>query len=193
MASSTTPQIRYQWQFNGDNIPGATGSSFTNFGVQLDDTGDYRVLVIDDIATEVSDIAHVNVLVDPTVVRHPQSQIVAVGQEVSLSVEVTNIATLPIDFLLRKNNGVRVSDLLLNQRAQTNTFTNISLIQAAAYFYAVTNAARAAALVSSTVNRQRMNTDKPDGGLLDWKTPIRLIRWKSAAGSDLLPPPPGIK
>lgn len=35
----------YQWQFNGDNIPGATASTFTRENVKFSDAGTYRVVV----------------------------------------------------------------------------------------------------------------------------------------------------
>lgn len=37
--------LTYQWQFNGTNIPGANGPSFTVTNAQLPDAGYYRVLV----------------------------------------------------------------------------------------------------------------------------------------------------
>jgi hypothetical protein len=38
--------LSYQWQFNGDDIPGATGISYTNYNVQPSDAGSYSALVI---------------------------------------------------------------------------------------------------------------------------------------------------
>ena len=149
VASSTTPQIRYQWQFNGEDIAGATSSSYTVTGAQVVHGGDYRVVVSDSIATEISDTAHVTIMVDPTIIKHPQSQIVAVGETVNLEVAVTPEATLPVFYRLRRNGAV-FDDSLLNQRAMSYTFTNIALSNSASYYYTITNLARFSSFLSYT-------------------------------------------
>jgi uncharacterized repeat protein (TIGR01451 family) len=40
-----TPPLSYQWNFNGTNIPGATGATFALTNVQLSNAGNYAVLV----------------------------------------------------------------------------------------------------------------------------------------------------
>jgi len=45
VTASGTPAPGYQWRFNGSPIGGATASSYTRFGVQTNDTGNYSVLV----------------------------------------------------------------------------------------------------------------------------------------------------
>jgi hypothetical protein len=37
--------LRYQWLFNGDDIPGATSTNLVLTNVQLDDVGDYSVVI----------------------------------------------------------------------------------------------------------------------------------------------------
>ncbi len=44
VASGTSP-LSFQWQFNGNNIPGATATSYTIAAVQLSDAGNYSVNV----------------------------------------------------------------------------------------------------------------------------------------------------
>jgi hypothetical protein len=43
-----TPPLRYQWHFNSNDIPGATGFSYTLTNAQLADHGAYAVRVSDD-------------------------------------------------------------------------------------------------------------------------------------------------
>src|SRR5262249_30149016 len=43
-ASGTAP-LGYQWRFNGTDLAGATGSSFTRSNAQLSDAGNYTVVV----------------------------------------------------------------------------------------------------------------------------------------------------
>jgi alpha-tubulin suppressor-like RCC1 family protein len=40
-----TPPLSYQWQFNGADIPGATGSSYTVVNVQATNVGNYSVVI----------------------------------------------------------------------------------------------------------------------------------------------------
>ena len=45
VTASGTPAPAYQWTFNGTNIAGATGSSYTLFSAQPADAGTYAVAV----------------------------------------------------------------------------------------------------------------------------------------------------
>ena len=147
VSSSLIPS--YQWRFNGEDIPGATKSSYTVTNVTLVDEGLYQVFVSDAISSELSQPARLTVLVDPVVVESPQSQIVPVGARVDLSVAVTNTATLPVFYRLRRNNSV-FFDALREERALTYTYTNIGLSNSASYYYTITNLARFSSLLSAT-------------------------------------------
>ena len=52
--ASGTPPFSYQWQFNGTNIPGATGATLTLAGVGPAAAGGYQVVVINAAGTNVS-------------------------------------------------------------------------------------------------------------------------------------------
>jgi hypothetical protein len=56
----------YQWQKNGVNIPGATGSSYTIAGIPLAGAGEYRVVVSNAVSLVTSDPAVLSVFVDST-------------------------------------------------------------------------------------------------------------------------------
>ncbi len=49
--------VRYQWQRNGNNLPGATQSTFSIASATLTDSGSYGVLVFTDAFTVRSDLA----------------------------------------------------------------------------------------------------------------------------------------
>jgi uncharacterized repeat protein (TIGR02543 family) len=55
-------QLTYQWQFNEVNIPGATNSSFTKTNVQNGDVGGYAVVISNQVATVLSDVAALSLL-----------------------------------------------------------------------------------------------------------------------------------
>ncbi len=52
-----TSSLSYQWQMNGANIAGATGSTFTKSGVQAADLGNYQVVVTNNYGAVTSSIA----------------------------------------------------------------------------------------------------------------------------------------
>ncbi len=57
VAASGTPPFSYQWQFNGNGIPGATASSFSLAAAQRTNAGVYSVLVMNSAGTAISDNA----------------------------------------------------------------------------------------------------------------------------------------
>jgi hypothetical protein len=54
VVASGTPPLRYQWQFNGSGIPGATASSFTVVSAQRTNAGPYSVLVMNALGDALS-------------------------------------------------------------------------------------------------------------------------------------------
>jgi hypothetical protein len=54
--------ISYQWQKNGENIPGANYHIYPIYGVQLSDSGSYRCIVSNDCAIDTTEAAQVTVL-----------------------------------------------------------------------------------------------------------------------------------
>ena len=81
--------LRYQWRFNGADLPNATNASLTVSNVQASHWGEYTVAVTDDTGTVLSTPAWLYPLVRPGFAVTPISQSVAVGAPVSLSVMAT--------------------------------------------------------------------------------------------------------
>jgi hypothetical protein len=146
-ALSSLPPLRYQWRLNGVDIPGATAPSLMLTNVLPAHEGEYVAVVTDGVGSVLSAPAQLTVLVDPLITGQPQSQIIALGQTCRLSVQVTNLATLPLSYRLRRNNTL-IADVLLTERAMAFTFTNVVLTNSASYYYTVTNVARS--ILSST-------------------------------------------
>jgi hypothetical protein len=81
-AASGYPTPTFQWQKNGQNIPGATGSSFTIASPSLADTGAYSVVVTNAAGSIASDSAYLHVLTvagAPYFTTQPANRIVPVG------------------------------------------------------------------------------------------------------------------
>ena len=58
--------LRYQWQFNGWDLPGATEPSLELLDVQASQAGDYTVLVTSDVGSALSAPATLRVIVPPS-------------------------------------------------------------------------------------------------------------------------------
>jgi len=123
VATNNSP-ITYQWRKDGVNIPGANGAAYNIPSVRYEDRGVYDVLMTDQVGTIPSLPATMVVLMDPTIVLHPIAQGVPAGSTVTLSVGVTNVATLPITYRWRKGNG-SIATNTLNSYFDYYTINNV--------------------------------------------------------------------
>ena len=71
--------LRYQWRFNGLNLPGATNASLTISNVTPASAGPYTVVVTDDIGPVTSPAAILTVQVPPVILLSPVAQTVFAG------------------------------------------------------------------------------------------------------------------
>jgi hypothetical protein len=83
---SGNPTLTYQWRFNGSNLNGMTGSSYTRTNAQAGDAGNYSVLVTNASGNALSADAALTVNAAPYIVTQPQGQIVSLGQSASFNV-----------------------------------------------------------------------------------------------------------
>ncbi|MBC8096986.1 MAG: immunoglobulin domain-containing protein [Akkermansiaceae bacterium] len=56
------PQLRYQWQHNGTNLPNATNFIYSLFGTQASQAGNYRVVLTNAFGSVTSSVASLTVL-----------------------------------------------------------------------------------------------------------------------------------
>jgi hypothetical protein len=87
--ASGSPAPVYQWQFNGEDISGATASSYSIAQIQASDQGAYSVVVSNEFGSATSRLASLTVATPPVITLHPQSQTVTVGDEVIFTASVT--------------------------------------------------------------------------------------------------------
>ncbi len=129
--------MSYQWRFDGANLSGETGSSFTVNNAQPLHEGEYSVIVSNPGGVAMSESALLNVVVPPLIITHPVSRSVQAGEDVTFSV-VTD-GTGPFSYQWRRN-GTNITgateDLLTLDGVQTNAAGNYSVV--------VTNAAGSA-------------------------------------------------
>ncbi len=81
--------VRYQWRFEGVNIPGATNASYTITNATIPNQGSYTVVAVDDVSTTISSEIYVWVLVRPGYVQQPQPVTIVQGGTAVFSVVVT--------------------------------------------------------------------------------------------------------
>ncbi len=148
-----TGTLRYQWRFNGVNIPNATNSSATNPGlsililanVSIASQGTYDCLVSADYdPTIVSQPATLTIVYKPVYALMPQSTTIGVvGQSVSSSLSVTG--TPPMTYLWRKlgvgilNPGAFSGYIVSTPTYSSLILTNLTTSNAGTYFAVVTN------------------------------------------------------
>ncbi len=100
VATGTAP-LSYLWRKNGVSVPGATASSLTLSAVSASDAGTYSVVVSNSAGSVFSAGAVLSVTSGPVITAQPQSQVVALGAPVVLS--VTAYGTPPLTYQWRKN------------------------------------------------------------------------------------------
>jgi hypothetical protein len=141
--------LSYQWRKDGAPLANATNASLTIANAQLADRGSYSCVITDSIGPVTSAPASLTLLVSPVIVQQPLSQTVVAGTTLTLSVMVTNTATLPIGYKIRRNNVTQPSTFfVLSNHAGFYTISNAQP-QYTNYAFLVTNAASAGGLLSS--------------------------------------------
>ena len=109
--------LAYQWQFNGTNLAGATNSIYAIASPQLDDSGSYRIVVMNILGQTTSQEAVLTVIEPVLITSQPIGQTVAPGANVTLSVIARGS---PPPFFQWRRNGVNIS----GATASTFTLTN---------------------------------------------------------------------
>jgi len=129
--SSINSAVSYQWRFNGADIPGATGPSYTVNNVQLENEGFYSCAISDTVDTVETAGARLTPWITPTVVQAPLGQAIAAGSDFTSSVEV-NGHPPPFGYSWRRgsviiasnNNVLRRTFITLNSTAVGLILTN---------------------------------------------------------------------
>lgn len=164
-ASSST-RIDYQWFHNDQEIPGATFATHAISDVDIEHIGLYRVRLTDSIGSVLSAPAILSLRIQPVIVNQPLSQDVPRGSTVTLSVEVTNVATLPVAYRWRLGGATVVSNLLHGFQ----DFLVVTNVQAVGdYTVAVYNIVRPGGILSEHAFVSPIDDSDQDGMPDNWE------------------------
>ncbi len=144
--ASGTPPITYQWRRNGQNILGATGTTYVITSASLSSRANYDCVLRNGTNTDVaSNSVFLNVVTPrPTIITAPQSQIVGTGESVGFTVQA--VATGTLNYSWRKGSTVLSTSDALN-------LSNVSLADAGAISVTASNTPGAnTGSASSTAN-----------------------------------------
>jgi hypothetical protein len=107
VAAQGASPLNYQWSFNGTNLIGATNVSLALTNLQLNQTGNYAVLVTNLYGTAASSNALLTVFVPdapPAILAQTPSQIVLLGSTASFSVTATGGE--PLSYSWERNSAL---------------------------------------------------------------------------------------
>ena len=128
--------LSYQWRKDGEEISGATGASYELASATLGSAGSYDVVVSSPVGSATSAAATLTVGVPPRIAAHPQSQTVAAGDDVALSVEASG-AGLNYQWQIHTGSGFsNISD----ETGADLTLTAVTSADEGAYRVVVDNA-----------------------------------------------------
>jgi autotransporter-associated beta strand protein len=138
------PQPALQWQTNGVNVPGATGTSLTLNNVQYALNGTTVSLIASNAACIVTNNATLTVIVTPVITTQPTNLTVNVGDTATF---VSGASGIPAPtYQWYKNNAV-----MPGQTASTLTINNAQGSDIAGYKLVATNAAGSATSTVATL------------------------------------------
>jgi uncharacterized delta-60 repeat protein len=121
----------FQWRLNGNNISGATDTTYSLYNVQFSDAGNYSVFVGDAVGGTTSSNALLQVGIAPTFTSQASSLTATQGQSAGFSVTATGT---PLNYFWKKN-GTFIS----GQTSASLNFASVVPADGAIYTCQVSN------------------------------------------------------
>ena len=132
VAEGTQP-LNFQWQFQNSDLPDATNASLVVNNVQQSEGGEYRVVVVNDFGVEISSPVTLTVVIEPTIIGHPQSRTNLAGGSTVFAVVVSG--TPPLAYQWRFNG----TNLPADWTNATLLLTNLQVAHSGAYSVTASN------------------------------------------------------
>ncbi len=122
--ASGTGTIRYQWRFNSLFLMGETNAALTLANVGILNQGSFSVTITDITGSIASVPATLSVLgVRPVITGQPQGITVTPGESVTLS--ITALGTLPMNYSWRSNGSTVITNIMLHDYTCFFTIQNV--------------------------------------------------------------------
>ncbi len=134
VAASGSAPLSYQWRKGGQNIPNATGTTYTIPSVQSGDAASYDVVVSNSGGSATSNPASLTVVVPPAISSHPAGTNAVQGVTVNFAVIATGTAPLSYQWM---RNGDNINGATLS----TYAIPSVQGSHAGNYTVRVSNAA----------------------------------------------------
>ncbi|MBI3416172.1 MAG: VCBS repeat-containing protein [Verrucomicrobia bacterium] len=172
--------LQYQWRHDGVDLPGQTNQLLTLTNVATANAGDYTVDVRDAAGAElgVSSAARLSLLEPPVIRTQPQSQILAAGADLALSVEIAPTTT-QVGYQWFKDNAPLTAPSL-----PTLLFTNALVNKGGSYFVVITNSigSTTSAVAAVTIIRDTSISSSLGGNArlsINFGSPVPIsIQWR---------------
>ncbi len=132
--------LRYQWRFNGVNIPAATNATLLIANTQTTNAGLYSVAISDTVGTLLTPPVTLTMLINPVIVVAPINQSVVIGQPVTASVVATG-SPQPFSYEWRRGS-VPMTNITLNAFESFYSFVASNAVSTQAYRVIVRNLAQ---------------------------------------------------
>lgn len=155
--ASGTPPLTFQWQREGTNIPGATSNILTLTNIQLDQAGDYRVVIANYLGSQTNLAGSLIVQAPPTITTQPVDAIVLSGGDATFQVIATGSFPLSYQWI---RDGQPISDAT----SSSFTLSPVTPIDSGALFACRVSNIAGSTLSQSvllTVNSLADNADVP--------------------------------
>jgi len=134
-----SPPLKYQWQFNGRNISGATGPAYTILGVKTSSAGKYDVIVTNASGHVTSPAINLTVLIPVSLTTLPKTATIKAGATAKFTITATG--SKPITYQWQFNGGIPKASNISGAKTSTLTITHATSANAGPYLVIVTNPA----------------------------------------------------
>jgi hypothetical protein len=116
------PPVTYQWQYNGDDIPGATTDTLILSNLQASQAGNYQLIASNSYGAAVSRAAALTVPNPPVIMVQPIGQTNTAGSTILLSVTASGYPPLVYQWRQNGSNSIGINSnvLLLSPATRTN-------------------------------------------------------------------------
>jgi len=175
-ASGAAP-LQYQWRFNGAALSGATSNSYSILAASTNQVGSYWVVVTNASGSVTSDVVSLSLLVPPSIVTQPRSQVIPPGSNVTFTVLAAGAAPLSYQWQAHGTNLGGATGTALS-------LLSVSTSDAGGYVVVVTNWAGSVTSAVATLQVREWLRFQTEGGVMGMVTGsfrLRLVGMAQAS------------